>query len=48
MLCVQMQILVEIVITQEGLVLETGLDHHFGSGYGSEPNWSQIGGQGHQ
>jgi hypothetical protein len=29
-------------------VLATGLDRHFGSGYGSEPNRSQIGGPGHQ
>jgi len=30
------------------LVLATGLDRHFGSGYGSEPNRSQIGGPGRQ
>jgi len=30
------------------LVLATGPDHHFGSGYGSEPNWSQIGSPGRQ
>jgi len=29
-------------------VLETGLDRHFGSVYGSEPNLSQIGGPGRQ
>ena len=28
------------------LVLATGLDRHFGSGYRSEPNRSQIGGPG--
>jgi hypothetical protein len=31
-----------------GLVLATGLDRHFGSGYGSEPNRSQIGCPGRQ
>jgi len=30
------------------LVLATGLDRHFGSGYGSEPNRRQIGGPGRQ
>jgi hypothetical protein len=30
------------------LVLATGLGRHFGSGYGSEPNRSQIGGPGCQ
>jgi len=29
-------------------VLATGLDRHFGSGYESEPNQSQIGGPGRQ
>jgi len=33
---------------QPELVLATGQDHHFGSGYGSEPNRSQIGGPGRQ
>jgi hypothetical protein len=30
------------------VVLATGLDRHFGSGYGSEQNRSQIGGLGRQ
>jgi len=35
-------------VNHREVVLATGLDRHFGSGYGSEPNRSQIGGPGRQ
>jgi len=38
----------KLTIYTLGLVLATGLDRHFGSGYGLEPNPSQIGGSGCQ